>query len=229
MKKWIESDLITKTIDDYNDNMEEIERNLTEPLILENLIENGDFSDGTVGWSLFRGYNSLEVAQGELIATKNTTNSIINSALNIEGKSGYKYYVQVKVKSDKAVSLNCYLRTSTTIVSTISSQITMTDEYIKHTGIITLNENVTNAGLHLRTISATNADATITMKEVSLINLTQTFGAGNEPSNEQMDEIINIIGWFDNEYTLSNKEMFIALLNMVRKNTMAIIALGGTQ
>src|SRR5699024_7006912 len=40
-----------------------------------------------------------------------------------------------------------------------------------------------------------------------LLNLTETFGAGNEPTKEEMDELIKVTGYIDGEYALNNKEM----------------------
>lgn len=65
-------------------------------------------------------------------------------------------------------------------------------------------------------------------RNMMLINITKIFGPGNEPTKQEMDEIIRITGWFDNEYALTNKQQFIILLNLIRKNTLATTALGGT-
>src|SRR5699024_11215270 len=46
-----------------------------------------------------------------------------------------------------------------------------------------------------------------------LINLTDTFGAGNEPTKEEMDRLIKITGYIDGEYALNNKEMLGHLMS----------------
>ena len=50
------------------------------------------------------------------------------------------------------------------------------------------------------------------------INLTETFGAGNEPTKEEMDELIKLIPnqWFDGELTLTQKQIMIWTLNVQR-------------
>ena len=68
----------------------------------------------------------------------------------------------------------------------------------------------------------------IRFRNTTAINLTQTFGAGNEPTKEEMDELIKITGYIDGEYALNNKEMLIWTLALVRSNKNAIISLGGT-
>ena len=45
----------------------------------------------------------------------------------------------------------------------------------------------------------------VTFKEVIAINLTETFGAGNEPTKEQMDEIINRFGFIPNAQDLIDR------------------------
>ena len=48
-------------------------------------------------------------------------------------------------------------------------------------------------------------DDEITFKEVMAINLTETFGAGNEPTKEEMDEIINRFGFISNSQDLIDR------------------------
>ena len=62
---------------------------------------------------------------------------------------------------------------------------------------------------------------------VLLIDLTETFGAGNEPTKEEMDELIKITGYIDGEYALNNKELLNWMLVLTRRNRNAIVALGG--
>ena len=64
--------------------------------------------------------------------------------------------------------------------------------------------------------------------DLLIINLTKTFGAGNEPNVKEMDELIKVTGYFDGEISLSQKQMFIWLLKITRNNTNAIISMGGT-
>ncbi len=217
MKKWLETDSFEEAFEKFNDNMGEIEQKLTEPLILENLIENGDFSDGVVGWTGYR--NTLTVDDGVLKVVKLNadTNATVYQTVNI--LTGSKVYVGLDVKRDSVGRLG-------TTWQVDFNQYTNVNEW-QLLSVVAVAKSKT---LHIATnkSSAVIGDTTY-LRNIILIDLTQVFGAGNEPTKEQMDEIINITGWFDNEYAVSNKEMFIALLNMIRKNTMAITALGGTQ
>ena len=57
---------------------------------------------------------------------------------------------------------------------------------------------------------------TFNVNKRMVINLTQTFGAGNEPTKEEMDELIKVVGYIDEEYTLNNKEMLGYLMKGIR-------------
>ena len=62
------------------------------------------------------------------------------------------------------------------------------------------------------------------------INLTETFGAGNEPTKEEMDLLISTLGidYFEGEITIPAQKLMQWQLKLIRKNKNAIIALGGT-
>ena len=73
-----------------------------------------------------------------------------------------------------------------------------------------------------------------TSKEVQVTNciaisLTEVFGAGNEPTKEEMDTLIRQIGWFEGTRTLKQTETTNWLLKLIRENKNAIVALGGSQ
>lgn len=72
-----------------------------------------------------------------------------------------------------------------------------------------------------------------TSKEVQVTNciaisLTEVFGAGNEPTKEEMDTLIRQIGWFEGTRTLKQTETTNWLLKLIRENKNAIVALGGS-
>ena len=64
----------------------------------------------------------------------------------------------------------------------------------------------------------------INLKNVIIIDLTKSFGAGNEPTKEVMDWIISENGYFD-ELTIRRDDIQQYEINQLRK---AVIALGGT-
>jgi len=62
------------------------------------------------------------------------------------------------------------------------------------------------------------------------INLTKTFGAGNEPTEEEMNLLLDIAGisYIDDEVIIPAQKIMQWQLALIRKNKNAIIALGGT-
>jgi hypothetical protein len=62
------------------------------------------------------------------------------------------------------------------------------------------------------------------------INLTETFGAGNEPTEEEMNLLLDILGtdYFEGEITIPAQKVMQWQLAMIRQNRNAIIALNGT-
>lgn len=62
------------------------------------------------------------------------------------------------------------------------------------------------------------------------INLTETFGAGNEPTEEEMNLLLDMlpVDYFEGEITIPAQKIMQWQLKLIRKNKNAIIALGGT-
>lgn len=50
------------------------------------------------------------------------------------------------------------------------------------------------------------------LRNLMVIDLTDIFGVGNEPTKEEMDRLIKITGYIDGEYALNNKEMLSSLM-----------------
>lgn len=63
-----------------------------------------------------------------------------------------------------------------------------------------------------------------------LVDLTEAFGPGNEPSKAEMDVLFDEIipfGWFEGELVLDGPMLFQWLLRLTRANVQAITSLGG--
>ena len=65
---------------------------------------------------------------------------------------------------------------------------------------------------------------------IKCINLTATFGAGNEPTITEFELLLAILGinYFEGEITIPAQKVMQWQLAMIRQNRNAIIALGGT-
>ena len=62
------------------------------------------------------------------------------------------------------------------------------------------------------------------------INLTEAFGAGNEPTEEEMNLLLDMlpVDYFEGEIAIPAQKVMQWQLKLIRKNKNAIIALGGT-
>ena len=195
---------------------------------LTNLIVNGDFSEGAKGW-IQNAYNStFEVIDGVAKATdfeyrlrgfiQNVSDRVI---------AGNFYYATIRTKVEHVEKFQNFsiLSSSTAAGNFMLKQCTnLTDEFDRYSGY-----GQWGSGRHFRVIYnfEEQGEFPAYLDDVLLIDLTKTFGAGNEPTKEEMDVLIDIIGWFDGKITLTQKQQLIWTLNLIRKNRNAITALGG--
>lgn len=164
---------------------------------LPNLIYNGNFKD-TSGWgvgnaiSFSTNYNLLSVTGG---STNNRVYAFNNNNANTwpyPGGVGKKIWVQVRVRVTNSVcsSLAVYVSNSANNASPNLPYINSPVESAWYTlrGIITLNFDDTYK-LYIRSWYADEASANgkiMHIKDVMLFDLTEYFGAGNEPTAEEV-------------------------------------------
>ena len=195
---------------------------------LTNLIVNGDFSEGTKSWLQGGYYASFEVIDG----VAKTTNFEFNNRSFIQDVSdrvvtGNIYYATLRTKVEH-VEKNRYFSILSGLTGSgnymLENCTNLTDKFDRYSGY-----GQWGSGGHFRVIYTFEEQGEFPayLDDVLLIDLTKTFGAGNEPTKEEMDVLIDIIGWFDGKITLTQKQQLIWTLNLIRKNRNAITALGG--
>lgn len=195
---------------------------------LKNLITNGDFRNGTTGWTAPNG--TLSALNNELTHTGNsstTGTSVISHAFNTI--AAHQYYIALSVFRSHDIS-------------------SMYIEQINGLGVIQLTNTVINEWNFRSFIKSSTANSASSLTLVALftgssnlnkllkikgflsVDLTATFGAGNEPTKDEMETLITILGsqYFDGEITLTQKQIMNWELKMIRQNRNAIVALGGT-
>ena len=182
-----------------------------DKVVIKNFIENGDV-ESTYTFEKGSYINFLKT--GEIVGQINYT----NTQSIIPAVSGHEYYVRA-VFSQGTVRERLYFIYEDNSSSYNDGAITETDMV---SGIITADKTG-NANLRLYGSAGEKIK-----KSVMTIDLTETFGSGNEPTKEEMDRLIEITGYIDGEYALNNKEMLIWTLALIRRNKNAIITLGGT-
>ena len=200
-----------------------------DKVAIENLVVNGNFSNGTLGW-LGNTATIREVINGEVFAemTNISTNSAtIGKSDSIKFKKGHKYFVHIKHRQENPFSENKFR-----VRFFGGSYVGGSDYYLHNTNtfIIEPTSDGTSESQYFTYLFNTSGNYVghkMYLSDYMIIDLTETFGAGNEPTKEEMDELIKITGYIDGEYALNNKEMLVWTLALIRQNKNTIIALGG--
>lgn len=134
---------------------------------------------------------------------------------------GHLYFVSADymVSKDAEASMGSYSDRKTLNITKHDAWETIT--------VTTLRTTTTSFVWYVKLTNAKVGDV-FKLRNLTVIDLTETFGAGNEPTKEEMGELIKVTGYIDGEYALNNKEMLMWTLSLIRGNKNAIISLGGT-
>ena len=133
---------------------------------------------------------------------------------------GDKYYISIEVKT-KGIGGRMFFYSAGGGGGNYVSLVT-SDEYNLASKIVTGASNF--ALVRLVNITGKPQATDLVYRKVYTINLTKTFGVGNEPSKEVMDWIIKGNDYFD-KLLVSRDDIQQYEINQLRK---AVIALGGT-
>ena len=160
-------------------------------ITLTNMVVNGDFSGGDTGWGSASG--SRSVANNEMTYTITS----LSGSARIEQVAdntapGHIYYVRGSILP-KFHTANTSLR-----IGNNSSSFTLApNQWNELSAVITASDNVRLRFYHPTTTASYNVGDTVKFRNILAIDLTTAFGAGNEPTKEQMDAILS---QFPNSY-----------------------------
>lgn len=187
----------------------------TEPpqkIKLTNLVSNGDFSNPVVShW--VSSYATLSIENCKLKAVGLGTGRWVNISRNIDLsiQTFSKFYLSVYQESEPSiVSREAYLRfhnSSNTQIEVLTSASTLLDGTHSYLFTSTNPSSVKLRSIEIESAYSSSADALNKINyldNVVLINLTATFGDGNEPTKTYMDSLINDIGYFEGDYYYSS-------------------------
>lgn len=188
-------------------------------LKMPNLITNGNFVSGTAGWLFGTNISGVSVLDGVLTFTGGGSLSITsNNWLNQNNQQPENniLFCAASAKSEQAGTF--YIG-----AGYAGTGYALTTSFIRYSY---RGDNVNNN----KFVMGANAGNIVQVKNAINMNLTAIFGAGNEPTNEEMDTLMNILGieYFDGEITLTQKQVMNWELKLIRQNRNAIVALGGT-
>lgn len=194
-----------------------------QDLKLSNKLRNGSFTEGFSGWQAGSNVTDYYVDNGVLTfvgagpATSTGNNWIRYDNPQFLFTEGEVVYNACWARSNE---LEVEFEIGRGYARSIFS-LTSEFELCSYYGVATADRNrfALGAGTS-KEVQVTNCIA---------ISLTEVFGAGNEPTKEEMDTLIRQIGWFEGTRTLKQTETTNWLLKLIRENKNAIVALGGSQ
>lgn len=177
---------------------------------MRNMVVNGDMSQGTTSWIKNISAMSVTSESGKLklyhLNEGATIYPNINQTLPLNIKSGNKYYLTFSISDYASTNAGITLQWGSQIlVNTINSN--GNKKYIftatQSTSMLYFNHTV-----------ATGQKIDYALDDVILIDLTETFGAGNEPTQAQMDALLATYpnSWFDGTVNLAENKRIIPFL-----------------
>lgn len=187
------------------DGTKKIPSKFVDDRTLTNLFPTGNFAS-TSGW--LSGGCTISASNNTLTMTGAGTNTYCytgKSSLNYP--ANHKYYARIKMKpNERCNRLFLYANSGTAGFSFYSNTSITNGNWYTMSGIITASATITN--IYARSYYATTTDATgatTDVQEFSVIDLTEMYGAGNEPTVDYMDNLIATHGWFASK-TLDSSE-----------------------
>lgn len=187
--------------------------------LVNNILENSDFKNNAKGWNALFIESSFD--DGILTLTsEDSTASRLQRSPNTSYQIGDILYWAANIKADKS---NIGVGTAGVL-------------YVSHTGSgdwerISTTRNSVYDSIALSIVDKNNDSNTFYVKNYIVVNLTETFGKGNEPTAKQMDELLSQFdgGWFDGTKNVFNAEHILKMyFNKTKDLDNAITSLGGS-
>ncbi|WP_434352396.1 hypothetical protein [Trichococcus flocculiformis] len=201
-----------KTFTDVDARLEDIEPDGS--LMATNLVTNGDFSNGTTDWSVA---GTATVVNKELIFT-NLAASSTEVTRNVATVVGNRYYVRVKMQSNSNQDGMWFVNASAPVTSDKKLH-SGSGAYESLSAIVVSTASSYSFRILDSIRSGDIASNPVKLQYAIAIDLTAAFGAGNEPTAEQMD---GILAKFTNSWFDGTKNLFRA--NATLNKLMAVDA-----
>lgn len=186
----------------------------TREFKLKNEIVNGNFANGLNGWIGER--NVPVIQENEYVRLSSEENATIRikqdkPILN----STDTFFTKFKARTNDYTKIKFI--TIRYFDSTFRLYPELNDYWYNHTRILK-NSPTSTYVIEVSRQAGTNY---VDIDDVLLINLTQTFGAGNEPTKEEMDELVEMMGgYIDEAY---DKDLMPWCLKNIRRNANKIL------
>lgn len=174
---------------------------------MTNKIVNGDFSNGTTGWAGIGA--SISAANNTITNTGNGTSVNPRMEQKITLDTSHKYYVAAKLRvTNNLCSLLGIFGWDTGWFSVTQIANPVINNWYKFSGVLTTRVALTSiVPCHYYADGSIATGKVMEVQYVEVLDLTATFGAGNEPTVEQMDAIM---AKFENSWFDGTKNLFQA-------------------
>lgn len=164
---------------------------------ISNLITNGDFSRGTSGWTS-SGVSGFSVSNSEAVFTATSQYGNIKQYFDVVASN--KYYICASVKTTgSSVRLSLCKTSGYETMFTLNHTGSGNYEILSQLGTMD-SSGINNPFLTIMDYKTSGWTA-VNVKYVTVINLTNIFGAGNEPTKAQMDAWL---ATYPNGFLISN-------------------------
>ena len=199
-------------------------------LKIPNIIKNGDFSQGLDEWEPVNQLSAgIEITEDGALFKGRYLAYAPHQLIPI--KANHVYYISQKAKNiDTPDALMAFGngRVREQVILVYINQINET-EFTRVSATIKANNNYTSF-IPFNFESNQGVERKIIIDDVLMLDLTEIFGVDNEPTKEEMDTLVNLIpnSWWDGTLKPTQKQLITWLLNLIRENRNAIIALGGS-
>ena len=185
--------------DTYNDKAEVLVEGKSEQVQSvwsTNLVVNGDFSDGTNSWSGSSATIYAENNEGVLLA-RYKYGGIQQHDSNYEKYRGHVLYSRALFKTDSPDAYMVFLNDGTTQRAVYPSVL---GEFVWCSAVRTISTEA--SVLYMKTQDARDSGWTeCRIKQALTVDITEEFGAGNEPTKKQCDVLYS--NWFDDKAKVS--------------------------
>ena len=206
----------------YNVNLILTGASVDNGINLTNLITNGNFEDGSNGWSRERYKNSENRTEGTVVSNKYVSPShslYIKDTSASENYWQYQYF-KTNIGNKIYVTLNTNIlsgvyniavsKNSSGSLNEFNESLALSSDFTKYSKVYsaTASEEYLQLGSSISNVSEGYID------DVMIVDLTESYGSGNEPS---IDELNNL-EYFDGTINYSNHDVKFNIANAIDVN-----------
>jgi hypothetical protein len=202
---------------------------------MTNLIVNGGFESGVPSW--YRGgvqpiLSEEEKLSGDSSGYANVVDKVSYSAIDIVCGLNDKLYISVS-RRFKSIEGTPTDGIRVNDFGTAENNLILAPFYNGNLDVWETSTFIVNGranGIRLRIGFFGAVKVEFFVDNFIAVNLTETFGKGSEPTKEEFELLLDILGtdFFEGEITIPAQKIMQWQLKLIRKNKNAIIALGGT-